>query len=507
MLKEKKDWLPLGLMLFGLILLLASQFVWLQRTYRSETSQFVKRSGELLEITVRQLYDVKTIKRLNSEMGLADSSKVQINIDHAVAKPTVNYSTKVIKKRLSPSDDELFYSGIDSLSNLPFDTGHMIVISEVSEFATDTFISVNTPQQDINIEGIKKLLAKAEHAPMGVQILFGLANDSLSVDTVQQTYTANLKREGLLLPFQLLTEEQPIATPGLVTQSVRANMFGNQEFKAVFPAYRSFLLRQMWEEALFSVLLLGIITMAFALIYRNLRKQHRLSLLKNDFLSNITHELKTPISSVSVAIEALRDFGALKDPKLTREYLDISRDELKRLSLLVDRVLRLTTFEQKELELNLEVLDMSEVTRTILRTMQVQFDQYQAQHELVVRGNDFTLRGDRIHLSSVIFNLLDNALKYRNGEKPEVKLSLVEEAEHLHISIQDNGIGIPATYQDRIFEKFFRVPQGNVHNAKGYGLGLSYVATVVTKHGGRVAVQSQPGNGSQFTLILPKSEL
>jgi len=235
-------------------------------------------------------------------------------------------------------------------------------------------------------------------------------------------------------------------------------------------------------------------------------KQHRLSLMKNDLLSNITHELKTPISSVSVAIEALRDFGVLQNPTLAREYLDISRDELKRLSLLVDRVLRLTTFEQKEPDLHFEDLDMAEITQTILRTMQVQFDQYEAQHELALSGQDFSMHGDRIHLSSVLFNLLDNALKYRNGGQTKVQLRLEEQEDHLQISVKDNGMGIPAAYQQRIFEKFFRVPQGNIHNIKGYGLGLSYVAAVVAKHGGHILVKSQSGAGSQFTLTFPKNQ-
>lgn len=508
MLKRGKDWLPLGLMLLGLVLLLASQVVWLQRTYRTEKTQFVKRSGELLEITVRELYDAKTINRLREEVGVSDSFNLRINLDHVPATSTFNYSTKIIKKGGTSKEDHLLHLGLDSLANLSqldFDTGNMIVISQFGELSEDTLPDSMIQEKEWNPTRIRKLFATADRAPMGMQILLGLADDFLSVDTVEASYTAQLQREGLLLPFQLITEKEQTGTPGLGTERVRANMLGSQEFKAVFPAYRTFLLKNMWEEILFSFLLFGVITLAFALIYRNLRKQHRLSMLKNELLSNITHELKTPISSVSVAIEALRDFGALKDPELTREYLDISRDELQRLSLLVDRVLRLTTFEQKEPDLNLEMLDMSQVTQTILRTMQVQFDQYDARHELEIKGDDFSLRGDRTHLSSVLFNLLDNALKYRNGQQPEVKLRLEADTDQLQISVQDNGIGIPPAYQERIFEKFFRVPQGNVHNAKGYGLGLSYVSAVMAKHGGWIELQSRPGKGSRFTLIFPKT--
>lgn len=503
MFKQRKDWLPVGLMLLGLALLLASQAVWLQRTYRTEKAQFAKRSGELLEITVRELYDALTIDRLRDEVGLEDSCELRINVDHAPLTSTINYSTQIIKGTAAESRDHFLHIGLDSFpppARLGRDTGQVIVISQVNEISDSL-----DGKSEMTSKRIKKLFASAERAPVGMQILLGLATDSLSPDTVKLLYADKLAGEGLFLPFDLYPADHQTDIRAVATQVVRANMFGSQQFMAAFPTYRTFLLGQMWEEILFSLLLIGVIVLAFALIYRNLRKQHRLSMLKNELLSNITHELKTPISSVSVAIEALRDFGAMKDPELTREYLDISRDELQRLSLLVDRVLRLTTFEQKDPDLNLETLDMAQVTRTILRTMQVQFDQYEARHELDVRGQDFSLRGDRTHLSSVLFNLLDNALKYRNGQNPEVKVELEEGPEALRISVQDNGIGIPPASRERIFEKFFRVPQGNVHNAKGYGLGLSYVAAVVDKHGGTIALDSLPGQGSRFTLTFPKN--
>lgn len=501
MTKLKKDWLPLGLMALGLALLLAFQVFWLQKTYRTEKAQFARRSSEILEITVRELYDALSMDRLREEVG----GQLKIKLSHEGPKRTINYSTKVLKNSKSDPEDHLVHVGVDSFDAFCPDSARMIVFTQVSDFALDSLPHDKRVFDRPDIEGLEYLIAQAERAPASVQVLLGLADDSLSIDTVRLLYTEKLQTEGLTVPFDLQDGDEIADAGGVTTRPVLVNMLGSQYFTASFPAYRTFLLGQMWEEMLFSLLLFGIISLAFALIYRSLRKQHRLSLLKNDLLSNITHELKTPISSVSVAIEALRDFGVLEDPKLAREYLDISRDELQRLSLLVDRVLRLTTFEQKEPDLQLESLDMADITRTILRTMQVQFDQYEAQHDLEVIGQNFTLNGDRTHLSSVLFNLLDNALKYRNGQQPQVQLRLEELPDTLQISVQDNGIGIPAAYQNRIFEKFFRVPQGNVHNAKGYGLGLSYVAAVVAQHGGKIDVQSKPGQGSRFTLDFPKA--
>ena len=239
-------------------------------------------------------------------------------------------------------------------------------------------------------------------------------------------------------------------------------------------------------------------------IYRSLRQQKRLIALKNDFISNITHELKTPITTVGVAIEALSNFNALQDPKRTEEYLDISKNELKRLSLLVDKVLRTSLFEKQEPELKLEFFDLRELIDEILKTMKLQFDKFAANVKFEWSGNDFQLEADRMHLMSVIYNLIDNALKYSN-QQPEIHIKLASQGKNLALHVSDNGLGIPKEYSNRIFDKFFRVPEGDRHDTKGHGLGLSYVASVIQKHKGQIKVDSQLGKGSEFTVTIPKA--
>jgi signal transduction histidine kinase len=261
----------------------------------------------------------------------------------------------------------------------------------------------------------------------------------------------------------------------------------------------------MWPQFLFSFLLLGSVSLAFLLIYQALLRQRRLTRLKNEFISNITHELKTPITTVGVAIEALKDFQALQDPEKTREYLDISRQELNRLSMMVDKVLKMSLFEQKEPVLKTETLDMEQLIREILNTLQLQFEKSSARVRFQTEGEVFLLEADRIHLTSVIYNLIENALKYSPG-KPEIDLLLQSRNGKIILSIRDQGLGIPPEYQQKIFEKFFRVPSGNTHNTKGHGLGLAYVAGVVEKHGGTIQVESREGQGSVFRLELPGKE-
>jgi two-component system phosphate regulon sensor histidine kinase PhoR len=190
------------------------------------------------------------------------------------------------------------------------------------------------------------------------------------------------------------------------------------------------------------------------------------------------------------------------DPKKTKEYLDISANELQRLSLLVDKVLKLSMFEKKEIELKYEPLNLRQLVDEVTSSMRLQFEKRKAvvNIDAVSIGS---MEGDRLHLVSVLFNLLDNALKYTT-DLPVIDISIKEAGSNVQLIIADNGIGIPTEYHGRVFEKFFRVPHGNVHNAKGYGLGLSYVAHVVDQHKGSIKVESNETRGSRFIITLPK---
>jgi two-component system phosphate regulon sensor histidine kinase PhoR len=248
----------------------------------------------------------------------------------------------------------------------------------------------------------------------------------------------------------------------------------------------------------------GVTLISFWVLYSNLNRQQRLTDIKNEFIGNITHELKTPISTVSVAIEAIQNFNVLENPERTREYLGIANNELQRLGLLVDKVLKLSMFENQQVELKQERFDLKQLAEEVMSSMKIQFEKHRAQVTLVTDGEDFLMMADRLHLLSVIYNLLDNALKY-SRTSPVITLQVLQKEAGFELKVTDNGVGIPAAYCDKIFDKFFRVPSGDHHNVKGYGLGLSYVAHIVQQHRGIIAVKSEEGKGTTFTIYLPKS--
>lgn len=204
---------------------------------------------------------------------------------------------------------------------------------------------------------------------------------------------------------------------------------------------------------LVSLLLVGLTAFSFALLLRSLVQQRKLTQIKNDFISNITHELKTPIATVSVAIEALRNFDALHSPEKTKEYLAISSNELQRLSFLVDKVLKLSMFEKHQVELKEETIDLAALVKEVVNSMKLQFEKYKAQVNVQLHGYRFEIEADRLHTTSVLFNLLDNALKY-SRENPSIQIELKAETERILLSVTDNGIGIPAEYHKNIRKVF-----------------------------------------------------
>jgi signal transduction histidine kinase len=302
-------------------------------------------------------------------------------------------------------------------------------------------------------------------------------------DHILDQISGSISQFEFSVPYELVSwEGKKPEMEGLTTKSY-LDIFTEKEYAIRIRGYSIFLLRRILPQILFSVFLFGVTALAFALIVRSMRHERKLASLKNDFISNMTHELKTPITTVGVAMEALSHFDVLKNPVKTKEYLDISKAELDRLAILVDKVLKMSVFEGNGIELKLERLDMKNLITGILKTMQVQFDKREAIVQLRTSGEDFTLDGDKTHLVSVIYNLVDNALKY-TSDKPQIDIALQQANAQLILEISDNGSGIPSEYQKRIFEKFFRVPTGDEHNVKGHGLGLNYIAGIVKQHQG-----------------------
>lgn len=345
-----------------------------------------------------------------------------------------------------------------------------------------------------------------------IQILRGVDSlqDSVTVKEVSNKFSQSLEKQHIRVNYQIHREavasfDRALPIDFESDNKVTVGFAHPATFTMTIKNQGAYLLKRMSIPIMVSVLLVGLTILSFIIMLRNLMHQRRLAEVKNEFVSNITHELKTPIATVGVAIEALKNFNALNDPQKTKEYLDISAAEVHRLGLLVDKVLKLSMFENREIALQRENIDLLELTQEVMASMKLQFEKQQAAVTLETEGSNFVLEADKLHITSVIYNLLDNALKYSKG-KPEIDVMLTSHKEHVSLSVTDKGVGIPKEYKGKIFEKFFRIPGGDRHNIKGYGLGLSYVNHIVHKHMGFVEVKSELGKGSTFTVHLPYKE-
>jgi signal transduction histidine kinase len=255
------------------------------------------------------------------------------------------------------------------------------------------------------------------------------------------------------------------------------------------------------------VLLLGlsgvliVFTMfCFYYIIRTIIHQKKLTELKDDFINNMTHELKTPIATITVAIEGMQKYNALNDPEKTQRYLQTSRNELNRLDNLVSKVLNIAAFESKKIKLAKEKIQVDELINELITA-----EKLKAGKEINISYNNAgveMLEADRIHFRNVLANILDNAIKY--SEEPiDIKINVNRSNKNAVFSIKDNGMGIPSAHINHIFDKFHRVPAGNVHNVKGTGLGLNYVKYIVEAHRGKISVKSAPKAGSEFIITIP----
>jgi two-component system phosphate regulon sensor histidine kinase PhoR len=271
-------------------------------------------------------------------------------------------------------------------------------------------------------------------------------------------------------------------------------------FGVYFPDKQSYLISQMtiW---LFSSAILIVVIVFFAYTLSVILKQKRLSEIKNDFINNMTHELKTPISTISASAELLRSGNLDAWPEKRNRYYQMISDESYRLKLQVEKVLQMAQFDRNEIDLSLNTHDLHGLIRKAVASVQILLDEKNGTIDLELHATRPEMKVDELHVTNIISNLLDNAIKYCE-RKPHITVATRDAKNGVFITVADNGIGIAPEQRKQIFEKFYRVPTGNVHNVKGFGLGLYYVRSLISAHQGTVTVDSG-ADGSTFTIFLP----
>jgi len=269
-----------------------------------------------------------------------------------------------------------------------------------------------------------------------------------------------------------------------------------------FPNERRYVLNQLWLLLFVSIVLFSVIIFAFYFSIATINRQKKLSVMKNDFINNMTHEFKTPISTISLACEALKDNDIKKSESLYENYIGVINTENKRLGSMAEQILQTAVMDKGQLKIKHSEINIHDIIERAVNSKNIQVKSKNGHLQTKLFAHNLNVIGDKIHLTNVIINLLDNAIKY-NTTTPEIMINTTNKNGSILINIKDNGIGISSSDQKKIFDKLYRVPMGNVHNFKGFGLGLSYVKAIVEMHNGQISVNSEPGKGSIFTIKLP----
>jgi two-component system phosphate regulon sensor histidine kinase PhoR len=485
---SRKKHIPIGLMVIAIVAIAFFQGYWLYKTFGDEKQTLSIRTNVLFRESIFE----SQAARFN--MDTSGTIKIGNKVDAIRVISNVKQRMHVVDSA-EPGEKRIFLTLKNRARN------------------DDTLLSKQPDSVfDVNLQNFpqRRTFNRSIKGDVFYDVLQGvdMVQDSLTIPDVSRRLTAALQKEGIKIPFLINRIEikpgERVRQENLESSNQVLIGFSRPLiFRLDLQQTGSYLFKKILPQIVVSLLLVALTTISFIVLFRNLVRQRKLTQLKNDFISNITHELKTPIATVSVAVEAMKSFNALDDPKRTQEYLSISANELQRLSLLVDKVLKLSMFEKQEIELKNEAFDLKQLIEEVVASMRLQFEKYHAIIKLDLPDTPIALTADRLHITSVIYNLLDNALKYSKGN-PVIRIGVKDNSDELEFVVEDNGAGIPNEYKEKVFDKFFRVPTGDHHNVKGYGLGLSYVAYVIQRHHGRISVETQAGTGSTFTVILPK---
>ncbi len=301
----------------------------------------------------------------------------------------------------------------------------------------------------------------------------------------------------------------PYVTPVLAQSGSEAENLAADEFLVVIiPNIENIVLQGLRPRIIISIIFTLIIFAAFTLTVGAMLRQKKLSEIKNDFINNMTHEFKTPIATISLAVDALRNIKVQQDVKKMTYFSDIIKEENQRMNRQVETILKAALLERQDVQLNLKPLNVHTIVQDVSDNFMLRLQEKQGILELHLQAENDLINADEVHISNLVNNLMDNAVKYsKENVPPRIVLHTSSTEKRFIMRIEDNGIGMTRETVKRIFEKFYRAHTGNIHNVKGFGLGLTYVKTVVEGHDGHIKAESTLGKGSFFTIDLPLAKV
>ncbi|MEX6685903.1 HAMP domain-containing sensor histidine kinase [Danxiaibacter flavus] len=343
---------------------------------------------------------------------------------------------------------------------------------------------------------ILKALIKQDKGLKKLDFEFGITSD-------YDDYVVEMQSKNFMSLILDSTRARQIVVPIAGDNSnYLASISAYENLWIVLPDFK----KQLWRSLTWLVIIAAIFTIiilaAFYLTLKTMLNQKKLSEIKSDFINNMTHEFKTPLATISLAVDALKNEKVQNDRNKMSYFSGIIKEENKRMNKQVETILQAGLMERQDIKMNMRDIHAHEIIHTVMDNFNLQLQEKNAHSELLLNAANDNIIADEVHFTNLINNLVDNAVKY-SKENLVVRVSTHSTGKNLVIRIEDNGIGMSKETVKRIFEKFYRAHTGNVHNVKGFGLGMSYVKTIVDAHKGKIKVDSTPGKGSAFTIEIP----
>ena len=487
---QKKIFRIALLMIISELLIAAVAFRWLQSEYNSEKEQLQKNLfGQFMAARSRVMDSVITKKFIEPILNNPNGFKIQTVEKRGPEHP--GDSEKIVIRGTGPSITEQDCVKVRLSSNQDTLMSH--------EASLELRMEADTGG-DLLYRGVKLFISKVG-GPHGEEAFF--EKHVLPGDTamLKNFFGKDLQQYHPALKTAWVSNHpvKELPPPPFYYETE----FFDHPYGVVIERYNEFLIRSIAPQILFALLLLLTTSAAFIFSFRSLSNQLKLAAMKDDFISNMSHELKTPVATMKVAVEAMQQMDPAEKKETMREYLGMTAQELTRLDQLVSKVMSSLAMENGNNVFHFEPVDLKSLIEKTIQSLSLQFKQRQAQVTFNADEPPAVIRADSLHVQGILYNLFDNSLKYGN-ESPEISIRLSQSEKEVLLSFKDNGPGIPEEYLDKVFDKFFRVPSGNQHNVKGFGLGLNYVSQVMKQHGGSVSVKNFADGGCEFTLKFRK---
>lgn len=497
--KKKTIWIIAIIMGFSFLALLFLQLHYIEEMAEMKKEQFDESVNRALYQASRNLELNETLRYLEKDINEKERKEFKTDSTSTGDQKQTGYTTFQLK----------------TLANNPAQTPKAMILTNDKNTISATKKSLQEVvknryvyQKALLDDVVYNILYSASDKPLKERINFKLLDQDLK---------AEMMNNGINIPYHFTVCTQdgrevyrcPDYTDDGEENTYTQVLFRNDPtskmgvVKVHFPDMNSYIfssVRFMIPSVIFTIVLIVTFIFTIMVIFR----QKRLSEIKNDFINNMTHELKTPIASISLAAQMMNDKSVAKSEQMLQHLSGIVIDESKRLRFLVEKVLQMSMYDRKKAVFKKRKLDLNELVETTANSFTLRVEHTGGKIYTEIGAVESTIYVDEVHFQNVLFNLMDNAVKYRKPDKPlDIYLTTWNDDKHLYLSIRDTGLGIKKENLKRIFEKFYRVHTGNVHDVKGFGLGLAYVKKIVDLHDGTITVDSEYGVGTTFTIKLP----